>query len=67
MCPHCPPDNRTVGVRIQYTFTCSNPDHAYTTDADFVGMMNLYRKWNGTFTYPAKKTKDELKPAQTMA
>jgi IS605 OrfB family transposase len=62
MCPHCPPDYRTVGVRTRHTFTCSNPHHPYTADADFVGMMNLYRKWAGTFTYPLKK-KDELKPA----
>ncbi len=69
MCPHCSADYRQVGVRQRHTFTCSNPDHAYQADADFVGMMNLYRKWNGTFTYPSKKkkTKDELKPTQATA
>ena len=66
MCPHCPPDYRTVGVRIKHTFTCSNPHHAYTADADFVGMMNLYRKWNRTFTYPSHK-KDEPKPTECIA
>jgi len=31
-------------------------------------MMNLYRKWNGTFVYPRKKNRaDEPNPAQTMA
>ena len=67
MCPHCPPDYRTVGVRIQHTFTCSNPHHAYTADADFVGMMNLYRKWNRTFTYPSQKKTEEPKPTEGIA
>lgn len=58
MCPHCPEDYRSVGTRVRHTFTCSNPNHAYVADADFVGMMNLYRKWSGTFTYPSRK-KDE--------
>ena len=66
MCPHCPPDYRTVGVRVKHPFTCANPNHSYAADADFVGMMNLYRKWAGTFTYPLKK-KDEPKPAQVSA
>ncbi len=60
MCP------RTVGVHLKHTFTCSNPDHSYTAGADFIGMVNLYRKWKSTFTYPSKK-KDERKPAQAMA
>ncbi len=68
MCPQCPPDYRTVGVRVKHTFTCSNPNHSYTADADFVGMMNLYRKWNGTFLYPRKKNRaDEPKPMQATA
>ncbi len=66
MCPHCLAEYHRVGTRIQPTFTCSHPDHTYTADADFVGMMNLYRKWAGTFTYPSKK-KDEPKPAQATA
>ena len=63
MCPHCPDDYRYVGTRVQHTFTCSNPNHSYAADADFVGMMHLYRKWAGTFTYPSQK-RDDLKPAQ---
>ena len=74
MCPHCQHEYRKVGTRVKHTFTCSNPNHAYVADADFVGMMNLYRKWNGTFTYPSKKKEspralcvDEPKPTQTTA
>ncbi|PSR35121.1 MAG: transposase [Sulfobacillus benefaciens] len=67
MCPHCPHEYRNVGTRVKHTFTCSNPDHAYVADADFVGMMNLYRKWNGTFTYPSQKRKDEPNPMQATA
>ncbi len=67
MCPQCPPEYRTVGVRVKHTFTCSNPHHAYQADADFVGMMNLYRKWVGTFTYPSKNRKDEPNPMQATA
>ncbi len=66
MCPHCPPDCRSVGMRAQHTFTCSNPHHPYRADADFVGMLNLSRKWSGTFTYPSKK-QDDPKPAQALA
>lgn len=66
MCPHCQHEYRKVGTRVKHTFTCSNPHHAYVADADFVGMMNLYRKWNGTFTYPSKQ-KDEPKPAEATA
>ncbi|WP_053958338.1 zinc ribbon domain-containing protein [Sulfobacillus thermosulfidooxidans] len=62
MCPHCPANYRQVGSRQRHTFTCSNPDHVYRADADFVGIINLYRKWSGTFTYPSRK-KDEPKPA----
>ncbi|MCL4319097.1 MAG: zinc ribbon domain-containing protein [Firmicutes bacterium] len=66
MCPQCPADYRSVGVRVKHTFTCANPHHSYVADADFVGMMNLYRKWSGTFTYPSR-TKDEPKPAEATA
>lgn len=66
MCPQCPSDYRTGGVRVKHTFTCSNPNHSYVADADFVGMMNLYRKWSGPFTYPANK-KDDPKPVQALA
>ena len=66
MCPHCPEEYRGVGVRVKHTFTCANPNHSYAADADFVGMMNLYRKWAGTFTYPRKK-KDDPKPAACIA
>ncbi len=54
---------RGVGVRVKHTFTSANPNHAYAAHTDFVGMMNLYRKWAGTFTYPLNK-KDGPKPAQ---
>ncbi len=68
MCPHCQAEYRHVGVRIKHTFTCSNPNHHYGADADFVGMMNLYRKWQRTFSYPSKKSKkDEPKPTQAIA
>ena len=66
MCPHCQHTYRYVGRRVKHTFTCTNPDHSYKADADFVGMMNLYRKWNGTFTYPLKK-KDDPKLAEGIA
>ncbi len=62
--PHC----HTQGERKGHHFTCQNPAHSYHTDADFVGMMNLYRKWNGTFVYPRKKKRaDEPNPTQAMA
>ncbi len=66
MCPRCPPEYRSVGTRVKHSFTCSNSGHAYQADADFVGMMNLYRKWTGTFTYPSQK-KDDPKPAERIA
>ena len=62
MCLQCPPEYRVVGSRVKHAVTCSNPEHSYQVDADWVGMMNLYRKWAGTFTYPSQK-KDESKPA----
>jgi len=59
MCPHC----SALGNRNGHRFTCQNPDHPYRADADFVGMMNLYKKWNKTFVYPRKSKKaDEPKP-----
>ena len=68
MCPHCQHEHRKVGQRVKHTFTCLNPNHSYQADADFVGMLNLYRKWNGTFAYPRKKKRaDESKPAQAIA
>ncbi|MHB1612072.1 MAG: zinc ribbon domain-containing protein [Sulfobacillus sp.] len=63
MCPHC----HTQGNRIGHHFACQNPSHSYHADADFVGMMNLYRKWNGSFVYPRKKRADEPMPAQVTA
>ena len=66
MCPHCPPEYPRAVSRVRHTFTCSNPHHDCVADADFVGMMNLYRKWCGTFAYPSKM-KDEPKPAQVSA
>lgn len=63
MCPHC----HMPGERTGHHFTCQNPVHSYRADADFVGMMNLYRKWNGTFVYPRKKRADEPNPAQVTA
>ncbi len=64
MCPHC----RTLGERKRHRFTCQNPDHVYQADADFVGMMNLYKKWNKTFVYPRKSKKaDEPKPVTAAA
>ncbi len=62
MCPHC----RTLGERKGHRFTCENPDHPYRADADFVGMMNLYKKWTKTFAYPRKKA-DEPKPVTAAA
>ncbi len=50
MCPHC----HTLGDRRGHRFLCQNPTHGYQADADFVGMMNLYQKWRGTFVYPRK-------------
>jgi IS605 OrfB family transposase len=68
MCPHCQHTHRQVGIRVKHTFTCSNPNHAYVADADFVGMMNLDKKWQRTFTYPSQKhKKDEPKPTQAIA
>ncbi len=64
MCPHC----HMQGERNGHHFTCQNPAHSYHADADFVGMMNLYRKWNGSFIYPRKeKRADEPKPTQAIA
>ncbi|MCL4318776.1 MAG: transposase [Firmicutes bacterium] len=64
MCPHC----HTQGNRTGPHFACQNPSHLYHADADFVGMMNLYRKWNGSFVYPRKKNRaDEPKPVQAYA
>ena len=39
----------------------------YHADADFVGMMNLYKKWTKTFTYPRKNAGDDLKPLTARA
>ncbi len=39
----------------------------YNADADFVGMMNLYKKWTKTFTYPRKNAGDEPKPLTACA
>ena len=50
MCPHC----HMLGDRRGHRFLCQNPTHGYPADADFVGMMNLYHKWQGTFVYPRK-------------
>lgn len=48
-------DNR-IGGRAR-----PHPNH-YVAGADFVGVINLYRKWNGTFTYPPnKQDEDTLK------
>ena len=58
MYPHCQHGYRYVGMRMKHTLMCTNPDHSYRADADFVGVMNVYRKWNGTFTYPLKKKED---------
>lgn len=58
MCPHC----YTLGERKGHRFTCQNPDHAYQADADFVGMVNLHKKWTKLFVYPRKRA-DEPKPA----
>ncbi|WP_232796691.1 zinc ribbon domain-containing protein [Kyrpidia spormannii] len=55
-CPHC----KVLGERNGSRFTCKNPNHRYSADADFVGMMNLYRKWTKTFVYPRKG--DDPKP-----
>jgi IS605 OrfB family transposase len=64
MCPHC----HTQGERNGHHFTCQHSAHSYHADADFVGMMNLYRKWNGTFLYPRKtKRADEPNPTQAIA
>jgi IS605 OrfB family transposase len=67
MCPHCQHAHRQVGIRVKHTFTCSNPNHSYVADADFVGMMNLYRKWQHPFAYPSQRKKDEPKPTQATA
>ncbi|CAB3393828.1 transposase [Kyrpidia spormannii] len=56
VCPHC----KVLGERGGSRFTCKNPNHRYSADADFVGMMNLYRKWTKTFVYPRKG--DDPKP-----
>ncbi|PTQ56536.1 MAG: Transposase [Candidatus Carbobacillus altaicus] len=56
VCPHC----KVLGKRQGSRFTCKNPNHRYSADADFVGMMNLYRKWTKTFVYPQRG--DESKP-----
>ena len=58
MCPQC----ATVGSRQGHHVVCQNPAHPYHADADFVGMMNLYKKWTKTFTYPRKKAVDDRKP-----
>ncbi len=63
MCPQC----ATLGSRQGHHFVCQNPDHAYHADADFVGMMNLYKKWTKTFTYPRKNAGDEPKPLTAHA
>ncbi|ADG06356.1 transposase, IS605 OrfB family [Kyrpidia tusciae DSM 2912] len=56
VCPHC----KVLGERQGSRFTCKNPNHRYSADADFVGMMNLYRKWTKTFVYPQRG--DDPKP-----
>jgi IS605 OrfB family transposase len=56
VCPHC----KTLGERKGLRFTCRNPNHRYSADADVVGMLNLYRKWTRTFVYP--RSGDEPKP-----
>lgn len=67
ICPHCQQEHRHGGTRVTHTFTCANPDHSHVADADFVGMMNLYRKWSGTFTYTSQNKKDDPKPARALA
>ncbi|CAB3395463.1 protein of unknown function [Kyrpidia spormannii] len=51
---------KALGERNGSRFTCKNPNHRYNADADFVGMMNLYRKWTKTFVYP--RNGDDPKP-----
>ncbi len=63
MCPWC----AMVCSRQGHHFVCQNPAHAYHADVDFVGMMNLYKKWTKTFTYPRKNADDELKPLTARA
>ena len=44
-----------LGDRRDHRFLCcKNPTYGYQADTDFVGMMNLYQKWKGTFVYPRK-------------